>query len=242
MARFSDIQKGKRARRIVAFPMPNTRCPLLLPVPELMAQRAADAAERATNSGGTAPVAPDDEKPALVALVVLTGNEDDEVLAQARAHAIGRDVVDPKPGDPIFDLAVMVHTLLLGCIDPDSPTDKPAPFFDSAEQIRANLSRDQIVHLYAHHEHWQDENSPRAKKFESENQMLGWIVGIAESENPEDFFERIGPALLWRSVRTLAKQHLLLLTDRLPAGYTSPESTPSTTPKTSPSTEESAGG
>jgi hypothetical protein len=242
MGRFSDIQKGKRAWRIVPFPMPNTRCPLLLDLPELEAQRTADAAERATQAGGNAPVAPDDEAPALVALVVLTGDEDDEVLAQARAHAITRGLSDPKPGDPIFDLSVMVHTLRIGCVDPDSPVDSPVPFFASAEQIRKNLSRDQIVHLHAQHEHWQDECSPRAKKFESENHFLGWVIQTAESESPSDFFDLLGPALLWRSVRTLAKQHLSLLTDRSPAGFTSAESTPSSTPKTSPSTEAGADG
>jgi hypothetical protein len=242
MGRFSNIQKGKRARRVVPFPMPNTRCPLLPLLPELEAQRTADAAERATQTGGNAPVAPDDEKPDLVALVVLTGDEDDETLYQARAHAIGRGVSDPKPGDPIFDLAVMVHTLLLGCVDPDSPVDAPVPFFVSAEQIRKNLSRDQIVHLHAQHEHWQDECSPRAKKFESENHYLGWVIKTAESESPSDFFDLIGPALLWRSVRTLANRHLLLLAERLPAGSTSEVSGSDFTPKTSLSSEESARG
>ena len=231
MGRFSDIQKGKRARRVVAFPMPNTRCPLLVPLPELEAQRIADKAERATDSGGDASVAPD-EPTALVALVVLTGEEDDEVLANARAHAMSRGVADPKPNDPIFDLAVMVHTLLLGCVDPDSPSSAPAPFFASADQIRKNLSRDQIIHLHAQHEFFQDECSPRAKRFENEHQYYAWVLGVAESESPSDFFERTGPALLWSSVRTLAKQHVLLLTDKSPP--TSADETPGqkSTPKT----------
>jgi hypothetical protein len=232
MGRFSDIQKGKRARRVVAFPMPNTRCSLLAPLPELEAQRIADAAERgATKSGGDAPVAPA-EPAALVAMIVLTGEEDDEVLAQARAHAVSRGIAEPKPGDPIFDLSVMVHTLRLGCVDPDSPQDSPVPFFMSAEQIWKNLSRDQIVHLHAQHEFFQDECSPRAKRFESENQFYAWVLKAAESESPSDFFESIGPAMLWNSVRTLAKQHVLLLTDKSLPTLSSESAGPKSTPKT----------
>jgi len=240
MGRYSNIQKGKRARRVVPFPRPNTRCPLLVPVPKLDAQRGADAAQRATVQGGIAPVAPDDEKEDLVALVVLTDEEDD-VLAQARAYAISKGIADPKPNEPIYDLAVMRYTLLYGCVDPDSPEDAPTPFFDSVEQIRKNMSRDEIVHLYAQHEFWQDEVAPRAKTFESEDHFYAWVVKTAESESPSDFFESIGPALLWRSVRTMARQLILSLADKSQPGSTLETSTPSDTPKTSVSTEASDG-
>lgn len=225
MGRFSNIQKGKRARRVVPFPLPNTRCPLLAPLPEQEAARAA------TESGSDAPVAPDDE-PSLVALVVLTGEEDDDVLAHARAHAVSRGVADPKPGEPIFDLAIMVQTLLLGCVDPESPAGAPVPFFESADQIRKHMSREQIVHLFAQHEFFQDECSPRAKRFETENHYYAWVVKTAESESPSDFFESIGPALLWSSVRTLAKQHVSLLMDRSPPTTTDETAGQPTTPKT----------
>jgi hypothetical protein len=225
MGRFSNIQKGKRARRVVSFPLANTRCSLLAPLPELEAARAA------TESGSAASVAPDDESH-LVALVVLTGDEDDEVLAQARAHAVKRGVAEPKPDEPIFDLAIMVHTLLLGCVDPDSPPDAPVPFFESADQIRKHLSREQIVHLHSQHEFFQDECSPRAKRFESENHYYAWVIKTAESESPSDFFESIGPALLWNSVRTLAKQHVLLLTDKSRPTSTDEAAGQSITPKT----------
>lgn len=209
--------------------MPNTRSPLLAPLPELEAARAA------TESGSAAPVAPDDE-PVLVALVVLTGDEDDQALANARTHAVAKGVSDPKPNDPIYDLAFMVETLLLGCVDVSSPENAPVLFFDSAEQIRKNMTRDQIVHLFAQHEFFQDQTSPRAKRFENEQQYYAWLVGVAESESPSDFFESIGPALLWSSVRTLIRQLALSQTDKSLVGGTSVSAgSTSTTPSASPS-------
>jgi hypothetical protein len=243
MARFSQIQQGKRARRVVAFPMLNTRCPLLVPLPELEAQRLADAAERgATKSGGDAPTAPEDEN--LVALVVLNGEEETRSLELARAAAIKAGVTDPKPNEPIYDLQVMVHTLLFGCVDNESPIDAPVPFFSSAEQIMRSLSRDQITHLFAQHEFWQDEISPRAKNT-TEDDFMRWLTGVAESESPSDFFELVGPATLWRYVHTLIKLLALSPTDRSPVGSTTDSSgKSSTTPtvKISDSTEGAADG
>jgi hypothetical protein len=219
MGRFSDIQKGKRARRLVEFPLANTRCSLLAPLPELEAQRTADAAESGTAlSGGAASGAPAEQVP-LVALVVLTGEEEAIALAGAREFAVKRGVVDPKPDDPIYDLGLIVHTLLLGCVDPESPVDAPVPFFTSAEQILKNLNREQTVHLHAQHEFFQDETSPRAKRLSNE-EFLSWLVGVAESESPSDFFEKLGPAMLFSCVRTLTKLHALSQTDRLQAGST----------------------
>ncbi len=237
MARFSDIQKGKRARRVVAFPMPNTRCPLLAPLPELEAARAA------TESGGAASVAPDDE-PHLVALVVLTDEEDGHVDELARAAAIKAGVADPKPNEPIYDRAVMVHTLLLGCVDPDSPDNAPVPFFSSVDQIRKNMSSEQIVHLFVQHEHWQDEVSPR-DKHGSPEAFYQWLAGVAESESPSDFFELVGRATLWRYVRTLINLLGLSQTDKsAPGGSAETSGSPSTTPtvKTTEPTEGPSGG
>lgn len=230
MARFSDIQKGKRARRTVAFPMPNTRCSLMPPLAELEAQRAADKAgqpttDNATESGSVTPAASDEA--ILVDLVVLNGVEETAALERARAFAIKSGVADPKPNEPIYDLAVMAHTLVAGCVDHDSGAEL-RPFFDSVEQVLQNLNRDQIAFLFAQHEHWQDECSPQGKDLD-ENGFYAWLVGVAESESPSDFFERLRPSILWRFTRTTARLLLLSRADKSEPGATSETSTSGST-------------
>lgn len=191
--------------------MPNTRCSLLPPLAELEAQRAADKAEQttaddATEPGSVAPAAAD--APTLVDLVVLTGAEEAKALELSRARAVTSGIASPGPNEPLYDLAHMVHTLLLGCVDHDSPSTAPVPFFDSAEQILQNLNRDQIAYLFAQYEHWQDECSPQAKDMTEEG-FYSWLVGVAESESPSDFFEKLRPSILWSYSRTSAR--LLLI-------------------------------
>jgi hypothetical protein len=130
----------------------------------------------------------------------------------------------------------MVHTLLLGCVDHDSPSNAPLPFFDSAEQILANLNRDQVTHLFAQHEHWQDECSPRAKDL-TEDQFYAWLVGVAESESPSDFFDLLRPATLWRCTRTTVKLLAISRADKSPPGATSESSTPTNTSPAKPVSE-----
>ena len=236
MARFSDIQKGNRARRTVAFPMPNTRCSLLPPLPELEAQRSADRAAQTTTDDATEPgsVTPEaSDAPALVDIVVLSGVEEAKALEMARAAAVRAGVADPKPNEPLYDLAFMVQTLLIGCVDHDSPSNAPVPFFESAEQILKNLNRDQITHLFVQHEHWQDECSPRAKDL-TEDQFYTWLVGVAESESPSDFFELLRPATLWRFTRTMVKLLAISRADKLGPGAISESSTPTNTSQAKP--------
>lgn len=214
--------------------MPNTRCSLLPPLAELEAQRAADKAGKpttddATEPGSVAPAAPDE--PTLVDLVVLTGAEEEKALELARARAVKAGVADPKQNEPLYDLAVMVQTLVLGCVDHESASTSPTPFFDSAEQVLQNLNRDQITYLFAQHEHWQDEQSPQAKNL-SEEQFYAWLVGVAESESPSDFFEKLRPSILWSYTRTLARLQLISRPDRSEAGTTSEANTDESTSPT----------
>lgn len=203
--------------------MQNTRCSLLPPLAELEAQRAADKAEQttaggATESGSATPEASD--APVLVDLVVLTGVEETEALKLARAYAVTQGIADPKPNEPIYDLAVMVHTLVIGCVDHDSPSSAPLPFFANPEQLLQGMSRDQITYLYALHEHWQDDCSPQAKDL-SEEEFYGWLVGVAESESPSDFFAKSRPRMLSDCMRTLAKLSLISRLLKSEAGSTS---------------------
>jgi hypothetical protein len=192
MARFSDLLKGKRARRTVEFPQANTRCSLLAPLPELEQQRAAD------NTS-----APEATPTVLVDLVVLTGDEEAQALEQARAMAIRAGVADPKLGEPLYDLALMVFTLLYGVIDHDDQAAQ-RQFFASGEQIRGALDRDRITYLYAMHELWQSECSPQAKGL-SDGQFFQFIVEMADSEDPSLPFGKLQPATAAIYMRTLAR-------------------------------------
>lgn len=231
MARFSDIMKGKRARRTVAFPLPNTRISLTSPLAGLEAKRAADEAgksqaDAATEPGRSVPSAP--AEPKLVDLVVLLGTEEADALAGARAYAVALGVADPQPNSPLFDLGLMAHTLLHGCVDHDSPEDKPTPFFESAEQILAGMTRDQITWLHTQHEVWVNQLSPVLKNGD-ENAFFAWVQETAESESPSDFFGKHGPALLWNFTTTLARLLLTLQPAKLAAGSTSETSTSAST-------------
>jgi hypothetical protein len=186
MARFSDLLKGKRARRTVEFPQANTRSSLLAPLPEQEAQRAADKTT--------------DEPAVMVDLVVLNADEEARALEEARAMAIKAGVTDPKLGEPLYDLALMVFSLLYGCLVHGEDTC----FFESADQIRKGLDRDRITYIYAQHELWQNECSPQAKSID-DAQFFSFIVEMAGSEDPSRPFAKLQPATLAIYTRIMAR-------------------------------------
>jgi hypothetical protein len=189
MARFSDVQKGTRARRTVEFPQANTRSSLLAPLPELEQRRATD------NTDSQAAI--------LVDLVVLSGEEESLALEQARAMAIKAGVAEPKLGEPLYDLALMVFTLLYGVIDHDDQANR-TQFFESAQQIRSSLDRERITYLYAQHELWQNECSPQAKSL-SDAEFFKFIVEMADSGDPSIPFGKLQPVTAAIFMRTMAK-------------------------------------
>lgn len=112
------------------------------------------------------------------AVVPLIGEAEADVLTGARAFAVSRGVADPKAGEPIYELGLWIHTLVRGCVDADSPEDKPEPFFDGkdadgkalpdggVQQIldpRRGLDRDRIALLFQAQQAWQDECAPGPK-------------------------------------------------------------------------------
>ena len=194
MTRFDDILKGKRARRTVPFPEP-----LYAP----------------SRPDGAPP-----EAQVVVDLVVLSAEEESRALADAVKFAKGLGIEDPKPDTPLYDLGLMIHTILIGCVDHDSPMDAPAPFFKSAEQVRQGLDRERIAYLYTLQQVWQEDVSPTRKRFD-DNRLLELVIDAADEEDPLRFFEKLPPATLARCFRSLAKQHLTLLRARLQGGSSS---------------------
>ncbi len=202
MPRFSDIAKGTRAVKVIDFPSDNTRCELLADLPELAAQRAQDAARAAAQPEQATP-----EAPPKIGLRVLTGIETAECLHKARDFAIERGIADPKAGDPIYDLGLMVHTLAIGCVDVDSAEAARVRFFDGgAQQILDHLDQDRIAYLYARHEIWQDECSPQAMKL-SVRDAYAHIVKVTVSDDGGPFGQ-MRPALAWTLFRFMGARLL----------------------------------
>jgi hypothetical protein len=212
MPKFSDIQKGTRARRTIEFPADNTRCKLLVPLPELADQQARDQErwekERAAQPGQAAPIAPG--ATVKVDLRVLSGEEEAVVLDKARKFAIGRGVKVPRDGEPIYDLAVMIETLALACVDSESPEEAPALFFESSREILDGMDRERIVYVYTVWETWQEECSPQAKTMPPE-EFFDIVVRAADSEDPTDPFCRLRPGMQWICFRTMASLLISLL-------------------------------
>jgi hypothetical protein len=210
--KFNDIRKGTRARHTVDFPIDNTRCALLVPLPGLEQQQGLDKKQwekdKAAQPEQAPPIAPG--AAVTVDLRVLSGEEEAAVLDRARKFAIERGVEKPRDGDPIYDLAVMVETLSLACVDTDSPTDAPALFFEDARQILDGLDRERIVFLYTVWETWQEACSPQAKTLPPD-EFYDIIVRAADSEDPTDPFCRLRPGMQWICFRTMANLLLSLL-------------------------------
>lgn len=62
-----------------------------------------------------------------------------------------------------FEMALAVEEILAAGIDPESPDDRPEPFFASAEEILTHLDRERIAYLAETQRAFQDEISPRTK-------------------------------------------------------------------------------
>lgn len=78
----------------------------------------------------------------------------------ARAYAKAKGVAEPKPEDAAFLRGKVAHTVLLSCVDPDSPGDAPVPFFDDVAQIERMLDDAAQVYIVQEQKDFQDEHAP----------------------------------------------------------------------------------
>lgn len=208
MATFSEVVKGTRVVKRVVMPRPEGYT-----VPEGVQAPSCD-------------------------LRALNGLEEQAALTSARTAAIAAGVDDPKPGNPIFDLALMVERLLLACRDPE---DNDKPYFDGgSEQLRQYYGRDGIALLYELQEQQQEETSPSIARFDAEDLIRAAALEMTR-EGPEGaeqaltFFLRLRPGLRVTLVRTLAHLHLSSLVDRSDSGSLSANNTQTTNSKPSKS-------
>ena len=170
-----------------------------------------------------------------IALVSLSGADEVEVFAQARAFAKSKGIDDPKQGDPIYERAIWASTLLLACIDPESPESSPVPFFDSVEEILGGLDRDRIALLFEAQQAWQDETSPRPGSM-SAVEFVDMTFACARAEEGADLpFERLRPVTRRSFVHTLALQYVALQLGRSPTGPVSPGTESASEKSTTPS-------
>lgn len=205
MATFSQIQKGTRARKPIAFPLINSRCDILADLPELAEQRARDREswEKAAQAGPAPPLAPDGH--ILVDLRVLTGTEESQVLEKAREHAIKGGIETPKDGDQLYELGKMVWTIALGIIDHDSPEDSPKPFFDGgAQQVLDEVDGDRIAFLYGRWESWQGQVSPQLGTLSGEEFFSQLVkVTVSDDDLPFSQLRRVTQWILCRTMGAL---------------------------------------
>ncbi len=216
MATWQQVRKGKLARRRALLPLGAQPLPLPTVGP--------DGKLSAPNVG-------DDTAP--LDLRILTSGELGEVLARAQADARAKDA-EPREGDPIYDLARMEHTLLLCCIDPDSPDEAPRLFFASIEEIRKSpdLGQDKLAYLYELQQRFQAECSPKHDKLGLEDILAGMLVlGGEDEESAARFFVSLGPDFQWSFTRSMACQWRISLTGKSPSG--SPTAASSTDSSTS---------
>lgn len=95
-------------------------------------------------------------------LGIMTGAQEEAAVAAAgkRSKELGGSDSENDLG---FQFAFAVEALLVSAIDPESPTDKPERFFESADQIRDSLDRERILYLSAMQRAFQERISPRTK-------------------------------------------------------------------------------
>ncbi len=154
----------------------------------------------------------------------LDGTEEALVLERATDFARKRNASTIEPGNPLFDLGVMVNALALAAVDVDSPEDARQPYFDDgAEAVLGAFGPEEIAFLHARYELHQSSTSPTKRQM-SPADMVGHLIEIASSDS-ELPFVKLRPILQWSLLRFSASQLL-----GSPAGKSLLSSLSATTP------------
>lgn len=195
MATFGQIAKGTRARKTIQLGMGRARLN-------------AATGEWETDEGGV--IATLDIRP-------INPIEHTTIIEKARAFAISKGVADPKDNDELYDDAKVLYTLVIACLDKDSPEEAPRPFFEGGfEQLHGTeiLLPDHIGYLYEQQQLWQDECSPRFTN-QTPGQFMAAVVQSAGGN--QSFFFGARPGMRWDFTRTLAAAYLNLMTLKSPS-------------------------
>ncbi len=113
-------------------------------------------------------------------LCVLRGEDEEQAIgaAQRRAKEIG---IADSENDINFQFACGVELILRAAVDPESPIDRPEPFFDSAVQIRTSLDRERILYLSEMQREFQERISPRQKTL-TQGEYYAHVATLAAKE------------------------------------------------------------
>lgn len=149
-------------------------------------------------------------------LRVLSTDEESDVISRARARAIAKGLVDPKAGEPLYDIAIMSETVFSA----SRVVGGEDPFFDTVADV-TSLDRDTIQYIYQAHSLFTDRCSPRLMKMSPEEFVAGIAVLAGEDSESIRFFERLGSGMQWIYTRTLARQAVISQTLRSESGSTS---------------------
>ncbi|NUP08454.1 MAG: hypothetical protein HOW73_20585 [Polyangiaceae bacterium] len=150
-------------------------------------------------------------------LRILVGEDFDHILADAakRTKELGGEADE---NDPQYGYQIDVFTAARACTDPESPLDKPEPFFASAAELRENLDPDRIRLIAAQHRVFQDRVAPRPAGLSAEDFMRVIIELDSTGEGEDHPFVTWRPRVQLSFVRILAKQWLSSLTPKSPPG------------------------
>ena len=165
------------------------------------------------------------QSPVELGIRPLTGAEYADAVSQAKAYAKAHGAESAAPGDALYDMAMMAHTLVVGALDVDSPEADPKPFFDSgAEPLLAHLGIETIAYLYEQHELWQSECSPYAHKL-TPDELVEQVREVTGPQGERSFM-RMSPAMRWIFTHSLAVQFLSSLERKSSGGSNSEATTP----------------
>jgi len=165
-------------------------------------------------------------KQCICDLRVVTGEDDDEIMKRAAAHAVSKGQ-PATPGTPLYDFACACELVAIAAIDPASPDEAPTPYFSSVDQIRKRLDRDRINYLAEQQNEFQASVCP-LKRSLSKDEYFELVTKVAAwKEGTDSPFVGLGPSLVLSFAHTLASQHIALLMSR------SPDSPPTSSPESS---------
>ncbi len=182
-------------------------------------------------------VALDGETKLDFAIRLLPSSDTRAAATQAREYAKKYGVSDPKPDDVLYLRGLWANTLLLACVDPDSPHESPVPYFDSAEQIERLLDDSRVALIYQAWRDHQLEHAPATDDLPPE-QVVQLVVASADEWRAGGDPERPFVDMPSRTLRSFSAQLALrysVLTEMLSRygsqkpddGMTSSDSAPS---------------
>lgn len=203
--KFSELEKGTRAIKVVSFRLGNA--------PLVEGHKPGD------------PI-PEDEFAVRVGLRIMTGEELARVYKEARAAAFAAGCKEWLDSDPVCRLYDQAYTIAVACVDPDSQ-GQSEPFFDrGVQQVLSSpeLGADNIAYLFEQHRLWEDEANLRVDGLTLSQIWDLMAKEAARSENAISPLARLRPGALKIYTRTTAVHLATLLMARSEPGGSSEDS------------------